>query len=147
MAGMQEVLLVLTFKKYFIMTLYLLDAGGAGLYFIVIGLFILFMVLAILIEAGIMMLMKYNSLFKKTFKDSLIVNIASLAAGFALFDFFEELGDYTLVTLAILYGVTVIVETVILKLLNKQHTLWKTIQVSLVINLVTYIILYLITGN
>ena len=129
------------------MTLYLLDAGGAGLYFIVIGLFILFMVLAILIEAGIMMLMKYNSLFKKTFKDSLIVNIASLAAGFALFDFFEELGDYTLVTLAILYGVTVIVETVILKLLNKQHTLWKTIQVSLVINLVTYIILYLITGN
>ena len=31
------------------MTLYLLDAGGAGLYFIVIGLFIFFIVLAILV--------------------------------------------------------------------------------------------------
>lgn len=129
------------------MTLYLLDAGGAGLYFLVIGLFIFFIVLAIMMEAGIMMLMKYNSSLKKTFKDSLIVNIASLAAGFALIDFFEELGDYTLVTLAILYGVTVIIETIILKLLNKQHDLWKTIQVSLVMNLITYIILYFITRN
>lgn len=129
------------------MTLYLLDAGGAGLYFLVIGLFIFFIVLAIMMEAGIMMLMKYNSSLKKTFKDSLIVNIASLAAGFALIDFFEELGDYTLVTLAILYGVTVIIETIILKLLNKQHDLWKTIQVSLVMNFITYIILYFITRN
>lgn len=144
---MQGVLLILTFKKYFIMTLYLLDAGGAGLYFIVIGLFILFMVLAILIEAGIMMAMKYNGSFKKTFIDSVIINIASLAVGFALLQFFEELGYYTLVTLAILYGITVIVETSILKLLNKQHTLGKTVQVSMVMNLVTYIILYLITGD
>ena len=94
-----------------------------------------------------MMLMKYNSSFKKTFIDSLIINIASLAVGFALLQFFEELGYYTLVTLAILYGITVIVETGILKLLNKQHTLWKTVQVSIVMNLITYIILYLITGD
>lgn len=129
------------------MTLYLLDAGGAGLYFIVIGLFIFFIVLAILMEAGIMMLMKYNSSFKKTFIDSLIINMASLAVGFALLQFFKELGYYTLVTLAILYGITVIIETGILKLLNKQHILWKTVQVSIVMNLITYIILYLITGD
>ena len=147
MAGMQVGLLNLTFKKYFFMALYLLDAGGAGLYFILVGLFIFFIVLAILMEAGIMMLMKYNSSLKKTFIDSLIINIASLAVGFALLQFFEQLGYYTLVTLAILYGITVIVETVILKLLNKQHTLWKTVQVSIVMNLITYIILYLITGD
>lgn len=147
MAGMQVGLLNLIFKKCFFMALYLLDAGGAGLYFILVGLFIFFIVLAILMEAGIMMLMKYNSSLKKTFIDSLIINIASLAVGFALLQFFEQLGYYTLVTLVILYVITVIVETGILKLLNKQHTLRKTVQVSIVMNLITYIILYLITGD
>ena len=129
------------------MNMYLLDAGGAGLYYLVIGLFILFMLLAILAEAWIMMLMKYHASFKKAFMDSLIINSISLAAGFILLQLFDSLGYYTLATLAILYGVTVIVETIILQLLNKKNILWKTIRVCLVMNLVTYIILYFIAGN
>ena len=129
------------------MNVYFLDAGGAGLYFLVIGLFILFMVLAILLEAAIMIWMKYNTSFKKTFLDSLIINIASLAAGFVLLNYFDTLGYYTLPALAILYGVTVIIETTILQLLNKKHKFSKTLVVSLLMNLVTYIILYAIGGG
>ena len=129
------------------MNVYFLDAGGAGLYFLVIGLFILFMVLAILLEAAIMIWMKYNTSLKKTFLDSLIINIASLAAGFLLLNFFDTLGNYTLSALAILYAVTVIIETTILQLLNRKHTLSKTLLVSLLMNLVTYIILYAIAGG
>ena len=129
------------------MNVYFLDAGGAGLYFLVIGLFILFMVLAILLEAAIMIWMKYNTSLKKTFLDSLIINIASLAAGFLLLNFFDTLGNYTLSALAILYAVTVIIETTILQLLNRKHKLSKTLLVSLLMNLVTYIILYAIAGG
>lgn len=129
------------------MSLYFLDAGGAGLYFLVIGLFILFIVLAILLEAAIMIWMKYNTSLKKTFLDSLIINIASLAAGFVLLNFFDTLGYYTLPALAILYGVTVIIETTILQLLNRKHKLSKTLVVSLLMNLVTYIILFAITAD
>ena len=129
------------------MSLYFLDAGGAGLYFLVIGLFIFFIVLAILLEAAIMIWMKYNTSLKKTFLDSLVINIASLAAGFALLNFFDTLGYYTLPALAILYAVTVIIETTILQLLNRKHKLSRTLLVSLLMNLVTYIILYAIAGG
>ena len=129
------------------MNVYFLDAGGAGLYFLVIGLFILFMVLAILLEAAIMIWMKYNTTLKKTFLDSLIINIASLAAGFLLLNFFDTLGNYTLSALAILYAVTVIIETIILQLLNRKHKFSRTLLVSLLMNLVTYIILYAIAGG
>ena len=129
------------------MNVYFLDAGGAGLYFLVIGLFILFMVLAILLEAAIMIWMKYNTTLKKTFLDSLIINIASLAAGFLLLNFFDALGNYTLSALAILYAVTVIIETTILQLLNRKHKFSRTLLVSLLMNLVTYIILYAIAGG
>ena len=105
------------------------------------------MVVAILLEAGIMIWMKYNTSLKKAFIDSLVINIASLAAGFALLNFFDTLGNYTLPALAILYGVTVIIETTILQLLNRKHKLSKTLLVSLLMNLATYIILYAITGG
>lgn len=46
---------------------YLLDAGGAGLYYFFFALFVAFVLFAILAEAVVMILMKYNVKFKQAF--------------------------------------------------------------------------------
>lgn len=129
------------------MEVYLLDAGGAGLYYIFIGLAIIFMLLAVLAEAGIMILMKYTIPFKKAFIDSLIINVISLAAGFILLELFDTPDFSTIQTLAIFYIITVIIEAIGLYLLNKQKPVQKTILVTIAMNMVTYIILYLFYGS
>jgi len=123
-----------------------LDAGGAGLVFIAFGIFVLFIGLAIIIETLIMILMKYNTRFKKAFLDSLLLNMASLAVGFVLWQFFRDfLRYYSLLSLLILYAVTVMVESGLLYLLNRKHPVGKTLRVCLVMNLVTYILLFFIS--
>lgn len=125
------------------MGIYLLDAGGAGLYYIFIGLLIIFMLLAVLAEAGIMILMRYTEPFKKAFTDALIVNIISLAVGFVLLQLFDSLNYSTIQTLGIFYAITVLIEAIGLYLLNKQKPIQKTILVAIAMNIVTYVILYL----
>lgn len=125
------------------MEFFLLDAGGAGLLILFIGLGLLFLFIAILLEAIVMSVFKYNE-FKKALLHSLIVNIASLCVGFILEEVVSDGIDASQwVMLLVLYGVTLIVETPILYAMNRAKPVAKTIQVSLVMNFLTYIILYL----
>ena len=124
------------------MKLYLLDAGGAGL---VIGALILFIIIAIAVEAIVMLLMKYNKA-GKVFLDSFLVNIASLAGGFILNSFTGELFGFTtspILNLVILYAITLVIEFPLLYLLNRKQPAGKTFLTCAVMNIVSYIILYL----
>lgn len=125
------------------MKYYMLDAGGAGLLIAFIGLGILFLFIAILLEAMVMAGFKYN-VFRKAFLHSLIVNIASLCVGFVLEEVFAGgLDTSQWVILLALYGVTIVVETPLLFAMNRTQPVSKTILVSLVMNFLTYIILFL----
>ncbi len=125
------------------MKFFLLDAGGAGLLVAFIGLGIIFLFIAILLEAIVMSVFKYNE-FKKAFLHSLIVNIASLCVGFIMEEYLSNgLDASQWQILLILYGVTLIVETPILYAMNRAKPVSKTILVSLVMNFITYIILFL----
>jgi hypothetical protein len=129
------------------MVSFFLDAGGAGLIWIAYTLFFFFIVLAILLEAGIMLLMKYTSGIKKALTDSLLVNLASLAIGFVLLEAFDNFfGYYTIFSVVVLYAITVLIEFFLLRLLNRQHSNRQTWLVVMVMNLVTYTLLYMI-GN
>ena len=129
------------------MSFTILDAGGAGLIFIAYTALAIFMVLAILLEAWVMMLMHYNSSRKKLLLDSLLANVVSLVGGFILLEFFSAFFDsYTVYSTTILYAITVVIEFGILKILNPTHTVGRTLTVAAVMNLLTYVILYLI-GN
>lgn len=123
------------------MKLILLDAGGAGLAFAALTVFI---IIAVTIEAFTMVLLKYNRT-GKAFLDSFIVNIASLVAGYLLSTVASTLfylTDSTILNWFILYALTVVVEFVGLMLLNKKSPRNKTILASVVMNLVSYLILY-----
>ena len=115
------------------MNIYLLDAGG--LFYIAIFAGILFLLVAVLVEALIMKLMKYN-LFGKAFLHSLLVNIISAVAGYLLMD--TAFDSETLVGLAGLFLITLIIEGIGLYLLNNKYPVGKTFKVTLVMNLVTY---------
>lgn len=122
------------------MKFFLLDAGGAGL---LLGFLILFMLIAILIEGGTMAVMKYNKI-GKSMLDALIVNIVSLCLGYAIIEIFGSLDlteSYTLDFL-ILYFATVAIEFAALYLLNRSKPLLKTLTVTLVMNVLTYAMLY-----
>jgi hypothetical protein len=124
---------------------YLLDAGGAGLVF---GIMIIFMIIAVVAEALVMIIMKYNK-GGKAFLDSFLANLASLIAGYillllpgsSLYFFDSEVLNWL-----VLYGGTVVVEFVVLWLLNRKHSAGKTWLVSIVMNIVTYGVLLLYTA-
>ena len=129
------------------MNLFLLDAGGAGLVFYFYGLIVLFMLLTVMLELAVMILMKYNIRFKKAFLDSLIVNVASLAAGFILWKVFPGFfNGYTVLNFTVLYVITVLIEFGLLHLLNRKHKSIDTLKVTVVMNLVTYVLLIILTG-
>ena len=135
------------------MNIYFLDAGGAAWAVALLWLLIIFMIIAILVEALVMKLMKYNTAFKKTLLDSFVANIVSLMVGFILLysgvSLFKSNSDSgnssatnTLINLLLLYSITVVVEFGVLYLLNNKKPVSKTFLASVVMNLVTYIILY-----
>jgi hypothetical protein len=129
------------------MNFYFLDAGGAGLAYFILGIFIGFMILCILIEAVVMLVMKYNERFKKTLLDSLLVNLASVAVGFVLTESnFGLFSRYNLGNMVILYAITVVVEAGILYLLNKNKPFSNTVLTSVIMNIPSYVALYFI-GN
>ena len=126
------------------MKLYLLDAGGAGL---VLGIMIVFMIAVIVIEALIMMLMKYNKA-GKAFLDSFLINLVSLVAGYLIVWVNGDLVLYTssvILNLLILCVITVAVEFAVLYLLNQKHKVSKTFPVSVVMNIASYLVWYLFT--
>jgi hypothetical protein len=127
--------------------LYLLDGGGAGLLFYGLFLALLFTLVAILVEATIMTLFKYNP-FSRSVGHSAIINIASLIVGFLLIAYSTDIFNLDKISGFIaFYIATILVEFPILYLLNKQKPISKTLLVCIVMNLVTYIILYLFANS
>ena len=119
------------------MNFYLLDAAGAGL---VIGFLIIFMLLAIFVEAIALLLLKYNNA-GRCFLDAFIVNLASLGVGFLLANFTSAGLDITesgYLNLFLLFLITVVVEFVFLYLLNRKKPIQKTIVTALLMNVVSY---------
>lgn len=97
----------------------------------------------ILIEAAVMSLLRYNQ-FKKTLPDSFLINIASIAVGYALLKIAPGLfNSYDIPGLLKLLAITIAVEFGMLYLLNRMHRAIETFKVSVVINVVTYILFYL----
>ena len=119
------------------MNLFILDAGGAGLVlFVLLG----FMFLAILIEAIMMMLLKYNKP-GKTLLDSLVINLVSLGAGYLIIYSLGSLDftDNEYLNLFVLYLLTVLIEGICLYLLNRTKPVNKTLLTVFVINIITYL--------
>lgn len=124
------------------MYLYLLDAGGAGLIFVAIGAGLIFMAIAIALEALLMTGFKYHS-FRRSMMDSTIVNLVSLVAGFVLLSTFGDVFHINSTGgFAAMFGVTVMIEFFVLYLLNKRHSLKSTAMVCILMNIITYTILY-----
>jgi hypothetical protein len=124
------------------MNLYLLDAGGAGLVFIAL---IIFMIVAFIAEALVMVFLKYN-IPGKAFLDSLVINLVSLGAGYLVVAFAGSL-DFThnvILDYISIYLLTVVAEFVTLYLLNRSKPWGKTLLTAFIINLVTYIILFIL---
>ena len=124
--------------------MYFLDAGGAFLVYYGLLIAISFQVLAIFLEALIMTLFKYNR-FGKSLRDSFKVNLVSFVIGIVLLvlnDDYFNLGDFT--GLLAMFFVSMLIETFLLYLLNKNKPVMQTLLVSFVMNLVTYSILFLI---
>jgi hypothetical protein len=125
----------------------LLDGVGAGFLLFLFALGILFIFLAIFIEAIVMFQMKYLPNFKMAFIQSLVVNLVSLASGFILSSVPGD--NFTFNTIqgfAALFVSTVIVEFIVLYLMNKKVPLARTAVVCLIMNIITYTIAYLVTN-
>lgn len=125
--------------------LYLLDAGGASLYYFFFALFVAFVLFAILAEAVVMILMKYNIKFKKAFLDSFLANLATFTLGFVLIEFVSDFFNSTeLFNLFVLYIMSVLMEWGVLFLLNRAKPAKESFVVTVVMNLPTYAFLVLI---
>jgi hypothetical protein len=126
------------------MEFFILDAGGAGLIYLAYGILVLFMILVIVVEALILVVLKYNSV-SRSLRDSSIINIASLAVGFVLLEYTNDLVNLdTLQDFLILYIVTVIIEFGILWMLNKARPISRTLGICIFMNILTYAFLYTI---
>ena len=112
------------------------SASGPGIDF-----YLLFAV-TILAEAGIMVLFRYN-LLGKALLHCFAVNAASLAAGFLLIEWIARLFlPDSFINLLLLWLITVVIETPLLYLMNRKTAIRNTLKVSLVMNILTYLIFY-----
>ncbi len=121
---------------------YLLDAGGAALFYLLIGAGLFFMLLAVLIEALMMLIMKYHT-FRKAIVQSLVVNLVSMIGGFFLLQL--EWDWFNLDSIEGFIGmflITLLIEGFILWLFNKSTRISRTALVTLVMNIITYIVLF-----
>lgn len=127
------------------MKIILLDGVGAEFFLIAFVLGLLFIVVAVFIEALIMKWMKYHDVFKKAFLQSLTVNLVSLAVGFILFssdsEFFQLDNTAGIITL---YGITVVVEGLLLFLMNRSKPFARTVGVCAIMNLSSYAVAFLL---
>ena len=123
----------------------LLDAGGAALLVIVLGAGILFLVLAIVIEAFFIKGMGLVEHFGKAMLQSFLANLITVIAGYLLmFVAGEYFFDYIWITLAFCYVITVLIEAKILQAMNHGSTFRGTFRVSVYMNIVTYVLLYIL---
>ena len=125
------------------MNFYLLDAAAPGLIF---GLMIIFMIVTIVLEALAMIIMKYNKA-GKAFLDSFLANLVSMGAGFLILfsgTGLFEIADSAILSIVILFLITVVIEFLILYLLNRKLPVHKTLMAAIVINLISYLLYSLI---
>ena len=125
------------------MNFYLLDAAAPGLIFAAL---IIFMIVTIVLEAVTMIILKYNKA-GKSFLDSFLINLVSMGAGFVILSTgtgLFEIVDNAYLSILILFVITVIVEFLILYLLNRKLPVQKTLITAIVINIVSYLLFYLI---
>ena len=122
------------------MKLYLLDAGGAGLVLVAL---VIFMLIAFVVEALAMMLLKYNKA-GKAFLDSLVINLVSLGAGYIVIQLNSSLDftDNETLNFVLVFLLTVVVEGITLYFLNRSKPVIKTLVVAVIINIITYLVLY-----
>ncbi|MCZ8217365.1 MAG: hypothetical protein O9262_14060 [Cyclobacteriaceae bacterium] len=132
------------------LTTILLD-GAQGL-IIIPFYFLVHMTTTVFIEGGILFYFKYKP-FKKCLGDAFIVNLCSLVVGLFLIVPFQSIGRHAfpdsrisgvIITLSLFYIQTILVEGLVLKLLNKSYPFNKMIPANLLMNFITYVILYLI---
>ena len=112
------------------------EANGPGLsFYLLLG-------ITILAEAALMRVLKYQQWGPALFH-SLLANLVSLATGFLLIEWIPGLFfPNELLNLAALWLITVLIETPVLYLLNRQKKLTSTIKVSVLINLLSYFLFY-----
>ena len=124
------------------MNFFILDAGAP---FLLEFVMLIFLVLATVVEAIVLIIMKFNSP-AKCFLDALLVNLGSLVAGYLLLNYvsFEGRnaeGNDRWMELAVMFAVTVIVEGLLLMLLNRKKPVKSVWLGALAINVVSYILL------
>jgi len=111
-----------------------------------VGLVILGMgVFTVIIETIIMMLFKFDR-FSKSLVASIMANIGSLLLGILLFLIFNkaEFAISQVSELFILYFITSVFEAFLIKLLNTQMAFGKILITSFVMNILSFISLYII---
>jgi hypothetical protein len=121
------------------MNVFVLDMGAQWLWPLAL---VIFMVIAILVEWLIMAVMKYNKR-GKAFLDSLIVNLGSLAAGIIVGSITKGQFQFVFINVLLFYALTVLIEFGILYLLNRKTPISKTFYTSVIMNIASYLILYL----
>ena len=93
----------------------------------------------------VMQWMKYEPVFKKALLRSFVVNLISLAAGFILTSSSSDLFHLeNMAGFALMFAVTLLIETTGLYLMYKEKPVTKTLLVSLVMNAVTYLLAYIL---
>lgn len=98
----------------------------------------------ILAEAGVMILARYLN-WKQSLLQSLLVNVATLILGYLLIQVAPGLfGKYSLVNLSVLMLITIAAELGLLYLLNKAKPFLFTLLVCVLMNVVSYLLFYLI---
>lgn len=125
------------------MPVYFLDVVDAGVSKSFDWLLIAVIGVTIMVEAGVMRLLKFNPL-KKVFLDSLLANAGSLLVGYILIRYVNSLfNSYSLSHLLQLLLISIMVETGILYLLNRSKPFVNTLVVSTLMNIISYTLFFL----
>lgn len=133
------------------MKMFLLDAAGPEILILVPIAFILFLFVWGLVEGFIIWLFKINK-FWRSIWHAMLVNLASVVVGFIImnttnntaFENYIEIDEGTgyFSGWAIYWAVSVLVEGLLLKALNRSDSWGKVFGASIVMNILTYIIMY-----
>jgi hypothetical protein len=138
-------ILSLYLSKQSVVNITLLDGVGAGFILVLFGLGLLFILLAVFIEGVVMMKMKYHNVFKRALLHSLVANLVSLALGFILINSDREFYNIEYFSgFVSLFAITLVSEFMVLYLMNRKESLLRTLTVCVVMNLVTYLLAFLL---
>ena len=133
------------------MNFYLLDAGGAALLLFIPIAFVFLLLVWGLVEGFVINLYGINRFWRSVWH-AIIVNLLSLVVGFIMIGVAHsmDLSEYTSVRAStellpswiIFWLVSVVVEALVLKALNRSKPWGKIFSASFVMNIITYIIMF-----